>query len=267
MTQPAVSRAVTTLEAELGVSLLIRDRRSGIQLTEVGERVIRIFREILLHYEKVDQEVSREKGLETGKVRIGAFPIASSYFIPRIIGQIAKFYPNIEFVIQEGTIAEIRGWMESRQIDAGFIIATDEQPVNAATYPVYQEKMFAVMRDDNPLTDREAITSNDLSRQPMIICRAGYEPPVMEWFQQGGVKPIEKFIIHNYATALNLVREGMAAAIMSELSLINMPERIVKRPLNPLGSREIQLAVPYPEDCSNAVRLFVETALTLFPNA
>jgi len=34
MTQPAVSRSISSLENDLGVTLIIRDRRNGIMLTE-----------------------------------------------------------------------------------------------------------------------------------------------------------------------------------------------------------------------------------------
>ncbi|WP_079913717.1 LysR family transcriptional regulator [Paenibacillus sp. 32352] len=66
MTQPAVSRAISTLESELGVTLLIRDRRKGIVLTEVGKRILVLFRDILKGFDKVDQEVAAEKGFDVG---------------------------------------------------------------------------------------------------------------------------------------------------------------------------------------------------------
>ena len=40
MTRPAVSQAVSSLEAELGVSLLIRDKSRGLILTDIGEKIL-----------------------------------------------------------------------------------------------------------------------------------------------------------------------------------------------------------------------------------
>ncbi len=54
MTQPAVSRAISTLESELEVTLIIRDRKKGIILTDVGERLLAIFRDILNGFNKVE---------------------------------------------------------------------------------------------------------------------------------------------------------------------------------------------------------------------
>ncbi len=38
MTQPAVSHAISAIEAELDVKLIIRDRRNGLMLTDTGKR-------------------------------------------------------------------------------------------------------------------------------------------------------------------------------------------------------------------------------------
>jgi len=88
MTQPAVSRATSSLETELDVKLLLRDRRNGLILTDIGKRILVIFREILMGFDKVNQEIYAERGLEKGSIRIGAFPVASAYFLPKIISSI-----------------------------------------------------------------------------------------------------------------------------------------------------------------------------------
>ncbi len=49
MTQSAVSHAVTSLEAELGVQMLIRDRKNGIMVSEFGNRVLEPVRDIWRH--------------------------------------------------------------------------------------------------------------------------------------------------------------------------------------------------------------------------
>lgn len=126
MTQPAVSRAISSLEAELDVKLLLRDRRNGLTLTDIGKRILVIFREILMGFDKVNQEISAERGLEKGSIRIGAFPVASAYFLPKIISSITERYPNITISLQEGSIAEVREWLESKEIDVGLLLAPCE---------------------------------------------------------------------------------------------------------------------------------------------
>lgn len=37
MTQPAVSHAISSIESELDITILIRDKREGLIVTDVGE--------------------------------------------------------------------------------------------------------------------------------------------------------------------------------------------------------------------------------------
>ncbi|CAM4524937.1 DNA-binding transcriptional LysR family regulator [Paenibacillus endophyticus] len=262
MTQPAVSRAVTSLERELGVTLLIRDRRHGVALTPFGERIVRIFREILQGYDKIDQEIASEKGLETGYVRIGAFPVAASYFVPKLISHIKSLYPRIEFSIVEGTIIDVQDWLDNRQIDVGLLIPSD----NATdSFPLYREGIYAVMRDDHPLNGKSLIRPEDLREEPMIICKAGYEPPVLKWFDSAGMAPRIEYILNNYRTALQMVLAGEGLAVMSELSLLDCPQGLTLKRLSPEAYRDIHIASAPVENCTIAVKMFIETAQKLFP--
>ena len=259
MTQPAVSRAVNMLESELGVTLMTRNRRrQGVMLTDVGERIVRIFRGILEGYEQVEQEIAREKGFETGIVRIGAFPVASAYFIPKIISRIAKKYPNIQFEILEGTVAEIREWIDQRRIDVGFIIPPIDE---YETFHLHREQLHAVVRKDHPLSAKSVIQASDLLDQSLIVCKAGYESPVFEWFDKSRSTAKAKYTLYNNMTALQLIQEGMGIAVMADLSLLHVPDNVVTRRLEPAGYRDTYLAVASFEECSIAVKLFIETAL------
>ncbi|WP_342437548.1 LysR family transcriptional regulator [Paenibacillus sp. FSL L8-0436] len=264
MTQPAVSRAISALESELAVKLLLRDRRSGLMLTDIGKRVLIIFREILNGFDKVEQEISAEKGLEKGLIRIGAFPVASAYFVPKIIRSITEKYPDIEIVLYEGSVAEVKEWLETRFIDVGFIIPPQEE---FATIPLYREKLYAVLPGGHPLREKHVICVKDLEDEPMLICRAGYEPPVVDLFLRGGSKLNVKYEVNSYMTALNMVKEGLAVGVMSQLSLLSPPPNVIIKELAPDAYRDIHLAVHTLEETSIAVRLFMDTALQLFSGA
>lgn len=261
MTQPAVSRSISSLESELDVKLLIRHRRNGLILTDIGKRILLLARDILNGFDNIEQEISSEKGLETGIIRIGAFPVASAYFVPKIISTITDKYPHIEFRLYEGTVTEVKEWLESRYIDVGFIIPPHEE---LDIFPLFKEKLYAVLRDDHPLQEKSIIHVTELEHEPMLVCKAGYEPPVVDLFMRANAQINVKFVVKNYNTALNMVQEGLALAVMSELSLLQLPPNVVMRELHPDAHREVHLAVSSADDTSIAVRLFIDTALALF---
>lgn len=264
MTQPAVSRAISALESELDVKLLVRDRRSGLMLTDIGKRILVIFREILRGFDKVEQEISAEKGLGKGLIRIGAFPVASAHFVPKIIRSITAKYPEIEISLHEGSVAEVKEWLETRFIDVGLIIPPHE---GFAALPLFREKLYAVLPADHELCHKPLICVKDLEDEPMLICRAGYEPPVVDLFRRGGSRLNVKYEVNSYITALNMIREGLAVGVMSQLSLLSPPQNVIIRELSPDAYRDIHIAVHSLEGVSIAVRLFMDTALELFSGA
>ncbi|OKP68746.1 LysR family transcriptional regulator [Paenibacillus sp. P3E] len=260
MTQPAVSRAISALEAELAVKLLLRDRRNGLMLTDIGKRVLVVFREILIGYDKVEQEIAAEKGLEKGLIRIGAFPVASAHLVPKIIREIAASYPEIEIRLFEGTVAEVKEWLEARIIDVGLIIPPEGE---FDSVPLYREKLYAVLQDDHRLRHKHVICVKDLEDEPMLICRSGYEPPVVDLFKRGDSNLNVKYEVSSYMTALSMVKEGLAVGVMSQLSLLSLPPGVIIRELAPDAYRDIHLAVNSLAEVSIAVRLFMDTALRL----
>ncbi|RJX37465.1 LysR family transcriptional regulator [Paenibacillus pinisoli] len=263
MTQPAVSRAISTLEAELGVTLLIRERKSGVILTDIGKRLLAIFREILNGYNKVEQEVTAEKGFEVGTIRVGVFPIVSAHFLPKILRRIADKHPGLTFELYEGNIDEIKNWLYSRIIDVGWIIPPGNE---LDTIPFFRDELCLIHRDDHPLQSKQTIHITDLDNEPMIVCKGGFVTPISELFKQYGATLHAKYNGHNINTALGMIQEGLGVSIVSKtsLSLSTLPPNVRIRTIDPEPFRDIHLAVPSIKEASHGVKLFLQTARELY---
>ncbi len=261
MTQPAVSHAISSIESELGVTILIRDKRKGLIVTDVGSRILVHIREILNGVEKIEQEVAMEKGHEVGTIRIGSFPSASAHFLPKMINHFKEKYPNLEVVLCEGTIKEVEDWLVSRVVDIGIVILPNKE---MEIVPLTKGKMVVILREDHPLCKKDSITIRDLENEPIILCKGGYEPPIIDMFKQVNVPLRAEYVISTVTTALNMIQEGLGIAILAELSLTNLPKNVQTRELEPQVWREIALAVPSLKDSSIAVQLFIEEFQALF---
>ncbi|MBE7120960.1 LysR family transcriptional regulator [Bacillus cereus] len=261
MTQPAVSHAISSIESELGVTILIRDKRKGLIVTDVGNRILVHIREILNGVEKIEQEVAMEKGHEVGTIRIGSFPSASAYFLPKMINVFREKYPNLEVVLCEGALKEVEDWLLSRVIDVGIVILPNK---DMEIVPLTKGKMVVVLKDDHPLCKKKSITISDLENEPIILFKGGYEPPIIDMFKQANVPLRVEYAVSTVTTSLNMIQEGLGLAILAELSLTNLPKNVQTRELEPQVWREIALAVPSLKEASLAVQLFIEEFQELF---
>src|SRR6478735_1080038 len=104
VTQPALSMQIKELEDELQVSLIER-RRSGIELTEQGEEIVRRGRSILASVrDLLDYAKHRERVL-TGTLKLGAIPSIAPYLLPTALPELQRRFPDLTLHLRE-TITE-----------------------------------------------------------------------------------------------------------------------------------------------------------------
>ena len=95
ISQSAVSRAIASLESELGVPLLSRGRL-GAKLTSVGERLMPHAYSMLDLREQIDYEMNLEKGLYNSRLRIASFRSAATHLLPANIARFRNRFPHVE---------------------------------------------------------------------------------------------------------------------------------------------------------------------------
>ena len=263
MTQPAVSRTVATIESQLGTKLIERDKKNGLFFTDVGERVLVIFRKILSEFQKVDELVAAEQGLEIGKVHVGAFRTACTRFIPKIIRTMENQYPGLEIKISEGSVDQVKEWLRSKCIDVGIIIPPDK---DLDTIPLMKDQLIVLMHSSHPLYQKETIGIPDLQGEDILIGKGGYEVQVHALFKEYNLTPKVRFEMDYIETGLSMIQEGLGITITTKNNIWSLPNQVVFRELKPDTFRDINIAVLDIKDISKATDAFIQTALTLFAN-
>ena len=90
----AVSRAIASLEAHVGVELLHRTTRS-IRLSEAGERYAAACRRILMELEEAETQAIGERSAPRGILTISAPPISGEDILRPIIDEFLDVYPLV----------------------------------------------------------------------------------------------------------------------------------------------------------------------------
>lgn len=99
--QPALSQQVSALETELKQRLLIRSKQ-GVEPTAAGHTLYRHAQTILRLVEQARQDVASSGAAPSGRVSIAIAPYSmASSLTPRIIGEVARRYPDIVLHLTE----------------------------------------------------------------------------------------------------------------------------------------------------------------------
>lgn len=258
MTQSAVSHAVASLESEWDVSLFIRDRRKGITLTEIGQKVLPHIREVLKRMESIHQEIALATNLETGIIRIGTFASASSCLLPKLLAKFQKKHPKIEFKFYEGTYEEITEWLSSGVIDIGFVVKGEANP-NFDFVPLIKDDMVVAYHPAHRFQSEDTVDMAELAKESFIMPTGMYQSHVEALFEEAQIKPSIRFEVHDCTTIANMVQEGLGVTVGPELFL-KTQQNIKVSNLTIRNSREVALACQSIAEASPAVKEFLHIA-------
>ncbi len=99
VTQAAVSRSVSRLEARVGVQLFVRSTRS-VRLTERGRAYYDQCRQALGQLAEAERELTGEQAVTSGLVRMSLPTSYGHYRVLPILGEFRRAYPDIRLDIQ-----------------------------------------------------------------------------------------------------------------------------------------------------------------------
>ncbi len=256
LSQSGVSHTIAALEEDLGISLLHRSR-SGIKLTEAGERIVTHVRTVLQQTEQIKQVAAQAAGLQIGTIRIGTFPSVSAKLLPGILRTYRSRYPGVEISLFEGSYPEIEEWIRAGVVDVGFTPFPVEE-LDAVV--LAEDPLKVVLPAQHPLSEQPFLQLEQLAEEPFIMPMAGCERLVGEAFRGKGLNPDIQFEVADTSTILAMVEAGIGVTVVPELTLPrNLPNvKVVE--LVPQVLRRIGLAVRSQDQSPPAVKAFIAEA-------
>ncbi len=254
LTQSGVSYAISTLESELGFSLLKRNR-SGVSLTSNGERILIFIQKILQQEELLQQEVISIKSLNTGTVRLGTLSSVSMQWLPGILSRFHEAYPLIEVKTYLGCYDEMSDWISNSTIDFGFVSLPTSKPFEVM--PLKKDKLVVLLPPDHPLQYQKFISFNQLRGEHFIMPQWGSDDNIKRLLHENKVKLQVKYELMEERTIFAMVQMGLGISILPELILINIPEDIHIIELEKTDYRILGLASLSMKNLSPAGKKFI----------
>lgn len=192
ISQPALSKGIKELEAELGVPLLIRSNR-GITVTEYGERLVRRARLILEEVRRAREEIDTLKGLMDGKVSIGVSPVTPGAQFIASLNRYRKRYPKVQVQINELRPSKLMEGLREGQLD---LVLTSLPAVRNSDgfhwAELYGQPTVLAVRRGHPLSGARSL--EELRDQEWLLQDSLEQSRVGLMFEQYRVEPPSRII-------------------------------------------------------------------------
>lgn len=228
ISQSAVSRAIASLEDELGVPLLLRGR-FGARPTLIGERVMFHAQKILELREQIDREVNLEKGLHGGKIRVASFRSAATHILPPKVAQFRQVFPHIEVSILETDPFGVEQSLRTGQVDIGLLPLPRSEELQ--TWTIAKDE-YVVLLPISVGHIPETLTWEELSKYSFILFNyAECTSAVREHWAKWGQTLKVAYEIKEDSTIVSMVAQGLGAAILPRLAALPIPPQVQVRSL------------------------------------
>lgn len=253
-----VSQLITALENELGFPVFNRYKK-GVSVTVNGEKLIPIVRELLYQESCIYQTATEIRGLASGDVRIASYSSIASNWLPEVIKEFKKDYPNINITLMEGSRNEIFRYLENRKADMGFVSRLEETDYD--WIHLNDDPMIAILPKNHPLANQKYYPLSQAVSEDLIMPALGYDEDLISMFERNNISPYVQYKTIECFAAMAMVEKGLGISIMNELVTNNYKCDIVKIPLTPPQKIELGIAVPNLEKASPASKKFFEYAV------
>ncbi len=216
LSQPAVSRQISSLEEELEMPLFIR-MGNHIVLTDPGRKLL-VYIDDILH--KLDQAASviRDlRDLDSGMVTIAADNYLSKYFLPRFTGEFHRRYPNLQLRLITHPQENLTGLLANGQADLAFFCGEPKDNSPLTLEPLCTEQLCFVA--PGPLNPD--IGSNIEKYAPFLF------PPEMSSFGDDYIRLLPESINRTNSPVAIDSLEGIRTAVLSGLGCGILPKNLI----------------------------------------
>jgi LysR family transcriptional regulator, hydrogen peroxide-inducible genes activator len=250
VSQPTLSVAIKKLEDELDVKIFERGN-SEVSLTPLGEAIVRQAQSVIEQAQGIREIAQRGKDPLAGPLRLGIIYTIGPYLLPELVRHTIELTPQMPLMLQENFTVKLLDMLRTGELDCA-ILAEPFPDTGLAIAPLYEEPFMVAVPSHHPLAEREAISSEELKLETMLLLGTGhcFRDQVLEVCPEfarfssdtEGIK--KSFEGSSLETIKHMVASGMGVTVVPRLSVPREPQAHLRYiPFKaPVPTRQVVLA-------------------------
>lgn len=267
LTQPAVSKRIANLEAELGQRLFDRVGHA-VHLTPAGQTLLPRARRLLQDMDDTATALSNLTGKIAGPLRIATSHHIGLRRLPALLSDYTARYPEVtlefDFVDSEQAYHEVEQGLRELAI----VTLPDEPQVSVTAVPVWRERLVPCVQRSHPLARQRTVVIAELAAHRAVLL-GGHtftQQKVDQLFATHQVELRDRTSSSYLEAIAMLVTAGQGWALLPD---IMVRDELVALNVQPAIAIERSLGVVHHRDrtLSNAGRALVQLLRTAADNS
>jgi DNA-binding transcriptional LysR family regulator len=240
-TQPAVSRQIAALEAEVG-TVLVRRVPQGAVLTDAGRVLSERGAAVLAYLQDMEEELRALRGLEGGTLRLATFASAAGSIVPRAVARFRDCHPDVQLDVAMADPDESIPRLRAGEFDLVLSHDPREDPERRAqaddldVVPLFEDPMYVAMPAGHRFCDAKRLSMSHFASEPWMLA-TGRTCPDSRLFlracHDAGFEPRIAFQNDDYGAILGFVAAGVGVALVPDIVTRAVRDDVVIRELDP----------------------------------
>jgi DNA-binding transcriptional LysR family regulator len=169
LSQPAVTKSIRDLEADLGATLFERGNR-GVKPTIYGETLVRHAQAALAQLAHAAEALDDLATGAGGRVVVGTLLAASAWLLPRAIAELRADRPRVIVEVVEGANDRLQPMLARGALDMVVgRLSEFRHRAGVIQRPLYDEEIVILARPGHPLAGCGTLTLGDLTAVDWIL--------------------------------------------------------------------------------------------------
>jgi len=221
VSQPSLSQQIGKLEDELGARLFDRLGRS-VRLTELGRAFLPRARTVLRDLEAARSDVVERKTSIAGTVCVGVIPTIGPYFLPAVLASFSRKFPQAHVTVVEEITPLLLERLRAGSMDIAIVaLPLQVRGLEFQSFPLIEEKLYAVLPKQHPLAKRRAVALGELHNDPFLLLRDGhcFRETAVAACKRARLQPKIIFESGQFSSILSMVSAGLGVSIIPAMAL------------------------------------------------
>lgn len=257
ISQPAVSRALASLEERLGRVLFERD---GGRLVPTAE-ALALNGELDSIFDGLARIAQRQWQSPQGEtLRVAAPPTFAQTWVQPVLTGFLKLHPTLKTFVEISSTNQVIASVAERTADVG-IVDSAVSHAGVRLLPLRSSRAVCLLPADHPLGERQRIAPEDLKGEPFIALtrRHSARSAIDRMFLDAGLEPRIVLETSTTLSAAEFVRAGLGVTLVNAFPIASLlDEQICSRPFLPAityqSSFVVDANLPPPEPARRFMR-------------
>lgn len=224
ISQPAVSRTVSSVEQYFGTQLLHRTGR-GVVPTQAGKIALDAVEGMLANMSQTREDLRSALGIVSGRITVGITPMVGQTIVARAIERMRNDHPNVELRMLEGNGTAIINWLGEGAVDLALTYIPPTQIGDHELAEVLLEEQLCLVSANK--STQSSIDLEEACARTLVLpgSESGMRRHLNKLASARGIALSPTHQIDSFPACIGMVLEGAADTIAPSMAVQSLVSR------------------------------------------